>query len=381
MKIYVSCIVLCLNFLVLNGQNLTSNSTGSFTFSPEAPINRPDIEVYYHIPQGDIKTMPILFSFHGGSRDGANHRNYWIDMANANGFMVIAPEFSSQKYPGLGDNYIMSNIFDDGDNPSEATFNDKNEWTFSTIDPLFEYIKQDVSGSQETYKAWGHSAGAQFLHRFVMYLPNSKLDTAVCSNAGWYTVPENTVNFPYGTLNGQLPDEDLTTAFSKQLIVHLGLNDTDPNNSGLRHNTVVDAQQGLNRLVRGQYFFTTSQTTAQIMNVSFNWEKKEIANIGHDGQKMANDAVKYLFDDALTSDTIHQNIFISTYPNPTKNSFTFDNSKIKASTVDIYSVTGKKVQTVHFKTFKTNQEVSISWLSKGIYLLKVNQTTVKIIKS
>ncbi len=90
----------------------------------------------------------------------------------------------------------MSNIFDDGDNPTPETFNDPDEWTCSVLDPLFDYIVADISGTQQKYNAWGHSAGAQFLHRLFMYLPNSKIDVAVCSNAGWYTVTENTVSYP-----------------------------------------------------------------------------------------------------------------------------------------------------------------------------------------
>ena len=191
------------------GLVVNENTTGSFDFSLESVLNLAPIKVFYHIPTGDLKKMPILMVFHGAGRNARAQRNYWIELANANGFMVIAPEFSDANYPDLGDDYLMANIFDDGDNPSATSFNSSDEWTFSSLDPLFEAIKTAVSGSQEKYSAWGHSAGAQFLHRFVTYLPNSKLDVAVCSNAGWYTVPEGAVSFPYGILNGQLPNEDL----------------------------------------------------------------------------------------------------------------------------------------------------------------------------
>tara|TARA_R110002126_G_scaffold129572_3_gene272483 strand:+ start:14804 stop:16543 length:1740 start_codon:yes stop_codon:yes gene_type:complete len=362
---------------------LTANTTGSFNFTPESPLNRLPIKVYYHIPNGDIKTMPILMSFHGSGRDGANHRDFWIAMANANGFMVIAPEYSTSNYPGLGDNYLMSNIFDDGDNPTTATFNDKNEWTFSTLDPLFEYVKEAISGTQENYSAWGHSGGAQFLHRFVTYLPNSKLATAVCSNAGWYTVPENTVDFPYGILNGQLPNEDLTTAFSKKLIVHLGQNDTNTN-AGLRRNTIVDDQQGINRLVRGRYYFNTSKDTAEDMDVSFNWQKHEVIGVGHDPQLMANDALQYLLSSLLSDNYFNFTKKLSLFPNPVKNLLTFDNSKIKATNVEIYSINGKLLITNKFSDFSSRQKIDVSKFAHGIYFLKINKdkfsVTKKIIK-
>ena len=42
-------------------QNLNSNSTGSFTYTPSGPLSDQPVEVYYHIPSGDITTMPIVF--------------------------------------------------------------------------------------------------------------------------------------------------------------------------------------------------------------------------------------------------------------------------------------------------------------------------------
>lgn len=294
-----------------SSQNLTSNSTGSFIFNPESPIDRPSVEVFYHIPSGDLSSMPILFSFHGAGRNGNDYRDFWIEMANQNGFMVFAPEFSSSNYPGLGDNYLMGNIFDDGDNPEESEYNLPEEWTFSVIEPLFNYIKTDISGTQQTYDGWGHSGGAQFLHRFTMFVPQSSLGTAVCSNAGWYTVPENEIHYPYGnslpfgsdnnifdflqsTSNGL--NVNIEQFFSKKLIVHLGTNDTDPNSSGLRHNDVVDNQQGLNRYVRGNYFFNTGQAYAQDLNTPFNWEQHDVLGANHQGQVMANDALQFFLN-------------------------------------------------------------------------------------
>jgi hypothetical protein len=350
---------------------LSPNTTGSFIFDPQALLNRQPVEIFYHIPDGDIATMPILMSLHGADRNGDTHRDFWIDMANEHGFMVMAPEFSTANYPGLGDNYIMSNIFDDGDNPSSATFNNQNEWTCFVLDPLFEYVKTVISGTQQKYSAWGHSAGAQFLHRLFMYLPNSKLDIAVCSNAGWYTVPENTVSYPYGILNGQLPTSDLTAAFSKKLIVHLGKNDTnsDPN-SGIRRNDVVDAQQGVHRFERGQYFFNTSQATAQNMAATFNWEKQEVAGVGHQPQLMANDALQYFLPNFLSIDKVQNKPVIKIYPNPTNvGQVTIDSTENGNITIQVYDVLGKQVK----KETLTSKVFSVLDLTPGLYIMQITQ--------
>ncbi|MFY9241471.1 MAG: T9SS type A sorting domain-containing protein [Polaribacter sp.] len=366
-------------FLPLIGQNLTPNTTGSFTYVPSGALSSKSIKVFYHIPNGDVKTMPILMSFHGVERNADDYRDYWISMANANKFMVFAPEFSDAQF-STGDAYNLANIFDDGDNPSAATFNSKDEWTFSVLDPLFTRIKTAVSGTQQKYNAWGHSAGAQFLHRFVMYVPNSNLDIAVCSNAGWYTVPEFSVDFPYGLNKGQLPTNDLKAAFSKKLIVHLGLNDTDPNSAGLRHNTVVDNQQGLNRLVRGRYFFTESQTTSQSLNTAFNWQKDEVSGVAHNAQLMANDALEHVLKSTLSVNEIHLETQLFAYPNPVKNELFFDNSALKLTKVEVFSIQGKLISTHYFHDFMNNQKIDFSKISAGIYFLKGKEFISKIIK-
>lgn len=358
--------------LISFGQNLSSNSTGSFTYIPQSPLNNKSIEVFYHITAGDVTKMPILFSFHGVNRNADDYRDYWISMANNNQFMVFAPKFSDDDFP-TGDQYNLANIFDDGDNPSSATFNQKAAWTFSTIDPIFETIKTAVSGTQEKYNAWGHSAGAQFLQRFVLYLPDSKLDVAICSNAGWYTVPESTVNFPYGIKNGQLPNTDLTKAFSKKLIVHLGQNDTNPN-AGLRRNTIVDEQQGTNRLVRGRYYFNTAQTTALNMGATFNWQKHEVSGVGHDPQLMANDALQYLLSSLLSTNHIDVLDDFKVYPNPTKGKLYFKTDKIIPE-VKLYSLAGRLL-----KSTRLQQEINLEGLPSGIYFLDVNNRKIKIVK-
>lgn len=148
----ITICVLVFNYAFGIAQILSPNTTGWFTYVPAAPLNTKPVEVFYHIPNGNMTTMPILMSFHGADRNGSDYRNYWIAMADANGFMVFAPQFSDTNYP-TADNYQSGSIFVDGDNPSVATYNPVDKWTFSIIDPLFEYIKAAVSGTQQGYNA------------------------------------------------------------------------------------------------------------------------------------------------------------------------------------------------------------------------------------
>ena len=261
--------------------------------------------------------------------------------------------------------------------------NPTNEWTFSIIDSLFEAIKGKVSGTQQTYDAWGHSGGAQFIHRFRMFMPDSKLNLAICSNAGWYTVPDILLNFPYGIKKSPLSNSSLTIPFSKKLIVHLGLNDTDENSAGLRHNTTVDTQQGLYRLVRGRYFFTKSQTIAQTVNFPFNWQKYEVAGVGHDAQLMANDALKYLIESYLSlnegfEEQCGTHFSAQAYPNPSNTDFTLKVSNTNFC-FKVYDLQGKLME--QHQMIPTQSTTIGANYPAGIYPIMVTQDKqIKVLK-
>ncbi|NBC59016.1 MAG: T9SS type A sorting domain-containing protein [Bacteroidetes bacterium] len=236
-------------------QNLSANSTGSIVFSPSDPLSNQPIEVFYHIPDGDISSMPIVFSFHGANRDANNYRDDWINMAKANNFMVFAPEFTSQNYPGLGDNYLMGNIFDDGDNP---------------------------------------------------------------------------------------------------------------NSIGLKHSAVVDNQQDLQRMERGQYFLNTSQIDDQNQSVTFNWENYEFLNISHDALLMANDTLPYVMMTTLSSNAFRSKKSLNIYPNPLSNAILFKNLPQDISTINIYDIAEKLVALG--LSVGVSEGLDISSLRNGMYI-------------
>lgn len=199
-----------------------------------------------------------------------------------------------------------------------------------------------------------------------MFLPDSKLNIAICSNAGWYTVPEYSINFPYGLNLSELPNEDLRSAFSRRVIVHLGQNDTNPNSPGLRHNEVVDNQQGLHRFERGLYFFNTSSSKAQSFATAFNWEKKEVPNVGHNAQQMANDALPYILENSLSIPKI-QLESIQIYPNPVSERLFIKDLEHQISRVDLYNFQGQLV----YSTTAYDKGIKISRFTKGIYFLRI----------
>jgi predicted esterase len=270
------------------------NGTGSINFTEFAPLADKPIALFYHIPKNATKETQIVFVFHGNGRNAKDYRDATIEKANEFNFIVIVPEFSNANFPG-GDVYNLGNVFLDGDNPSDATLLPEENWTFSAIEPIFDFIKEKTENTATSYKMIGHSAGGQFAHRFVFFKPNARYSEVVASASGWYTVPDNLVTFPYGFKKSPLEDVDLTTIFSKNIYIQVGELDNSPSAGGLRRNQFADAQ-GDNRYDRAYYFYNTSKNLASKNNLTFNWNIQTNTGLNHDFRPAIEKAVDLLFN-------------------------------------------------------------------------------------
>lgn len=273
------------------GQQL-GPGTGYIVFNSYSPFASKPIRVYYHIPNGNIGTMPVLMAIPGEERDGRAYVSDWITASDQYKFMVFGPELPDSLFPG-GNNLNEANMFTDGDNPTRTTLNPDSIWTFSLFDPLFLSIKQRTGTNAANYMVYAHSAGAQLVERFLLYKPNSLMQFGICANAGWYNMPNNRQNFPYGTKLTPITHPVLLDAFAKKMLFMFGKNDTGQTSFNLRHNPVVDVQ-GLNRLTRGRYFISKSRDSATLYNTPFNWNSTEVPSVGHDHTLMARAAVPYV---------------------------------------------------------------------------------------
>lgn len=267
--------------------------TGSFTYTGYNPLKDKPIDVYFHIPNNVNDSTPILMVFHGSGRDAEYSRDVLISKSDKYNFIIVAPEFSDQYFPG-GDMYNLGNIFEDGDHPSAGTLNNEDNWTFSVIDPLFDYMKLHTGNINSGYDVFGHSAGAQFAHRLLIFKPHAAINRMVAASAGWYTMPDDNVSFPYGLEKSPAENTNLAYLFASHLTVMVGEADTDPNSSALRHNSHADAQ-GINRLQRAQYFYNNSAQIAAEKGLPFIWKYKSLPHVDHDFEATATSAADLLY--------------------------------------------------------------------------------------
>lgn len=255
------------------------DGTGAFLFDVNQSNLSTSINVFYHIPDADVTNMPVLFVFHGAGRNASEIRNAWISESNTKEFIVIAPEFTEQSFPG-GNGYILGNVYIDGNNPSPQMLNPEADWTFSIIEPLFDKVKALSGNTSAQYEVYGFSAGAQFAHRLMMFKPNARFHKVVSSAAGWYTIPNSSASFPYGIANSPLENLSLSSLFSKPLSIQIGTLDNNPNAPSLRRNPEVD-QQGDNRYDRAYFMYNTSKNLAESLDLDFNWDIVETPNNSH----------------------------------------------------------------------------------------------------
>ena len=246
------------------------------------------INVLVYQPIKFEKTSPIQFVMHGMSRNAAQTRENWIALAERAQVLVVAPEFDEKQFKRTND-YSLGGVRD-----GRLTVN-----SLLAIELLFDAIKKNTGSDRASYRIFGHSAGAQFVHRLLLLVPENRAEWAIASNAGRYTWPEwragkGALPLPNGLLNVEGAESKLKMALGKNLIVMLGEADNDPNHGQLTHGKEVD-QQGLERLSRGRNFFEAGQTAAAEMKLTTKWMLKTVPNVGHDSAGMAQAAIALMY--------------------------------------------------------------------------------------
>ncbi len=249
----------------------------------------PDIPVWAYVPADtDVSTAPILVIMHGMKRAPARYLREWQPLAQQNGIVVIAPEFSSEDFPKSA-GYNLGNVF-----RSEAIdLQDESLWSFSVIEPLFEQVVGSLDSTQSEYTLFGHSAGSQFVHRFLYYKPEARVKRYIAANAGWYTLPDLDVPYPYGLDGAAVSEEAVVAALAKDVVVLLGDQDNDPEHDSLRR-TPEAMRQGEHRFARGLHFHETGERQSQRFNVRSGWQVVVVEGVAHSNAGMAAGAIPYI---------------------------------------------------------------------------------------
>jgi poly(3-hydroxybutyrate) depolymerase len=258
-----------------------------FVFVDEQGNADKPIRVWVYRPQRFSAESPIVFVMHGTLRNGETYREPWVALAEGPGALVVVPEFGLEHYREPR-TYQFGNMRTKSGEPIEES-----KWTFAAVEHLFDHVKTLTGSQSERYFLFGHSAGAQFVHRMVLF-QGGRIALAVTANAGSYTLPDFEERFPYGLKDSGMSESRLQAALAVPMLVLLGENDTDTNDKYLPKNKEAMAQ-GPMRLARGHHFYRTAEIAAERMGMPLVWTKMIVPGVGHDNLRMAPAAARAMF--------------------------------------------------------------------------------------
>lgn len=252
---------------------------------PEAAGATPEPQrVFFHRPAQWRPEGRVVMVMHGVDRDADRYRDEWAPLAEAHGFLLLCPEFSRTKFPktawyNLGGMQVTS---------------DPLRWAFSVPDRVFADARARFGGKADRFSLYGHSAGSQFVHRFLLLAPSPKVDQAIAANAGWYTLPVFDQSFPFGLRNTSVNEAQVEAFLRRPLVLQLGESDTNPEHRTLERSAEAD-RQGIHRYARGLNFLAVGKREAERRGIELAWRLVTVPGVGHSNRRMATSAAQVLF--------------------------------------------------------------------------------------
>jgi len=290
--------------------------TGSGNFMIEGGSGHEEktISVFYHKPASFSAQSPILLVIPGSGRDGNEYRDAWIGHSETYSVLILSLKYPEKNYDfgmyhmgGLMQELELEGNVTYSDNSNEVFLDENNftykvngnkkQWIFNDFDRLFEWVVEATGSAQRTYDMFGHSAGGQILHRFVLLHPESKADRILASNSGFYTMPDINKKLPFGLKNTPVNRQDLKNSFRQLLVLLIGEEDDEKETGGILLRSPSADSQGMHRLERGRHFYEQAKKKARAMEAEFRWKMEIVQGVGHDFEKMSDAAARFLYGD------------------------------------------------------------------------------------
>jgi pimeloyl-ACP methyl ester carboxylesterase len=198
--------------------------------------SRPLLGYHLYLPENQAETGRVLVSVHGVSRNAAEHIALFRELSDAYGVMLVVPEFEAavyRDYQRLGRKGI-------GPRADLALIRVLNEVGWHT------------GADTGKIDLFGFSGGAQFVHRFA-YLHSQRVRRIGLGAAGWYTMPDPSLSYPYGAADAKGLDAgrlNVVAMARVPTLVMVGDLDNREDDEELNRTRVVRRTQGRHRVER-----------------------------------------------------------------------------------------------------------------------------------
>jgi pimeloyl-ACP methyl ester carboxylesterase len=241
------------------------------------------IDLHAYKPPG-YAGGPILLVLHGLGRNAAGYRDYAIPLADAQGWLVVAPLFDRERFPTW--RYQTGGLVRNQVAEGEFRVEPEMQWMGRSFLAIIDAVRAAENRPELGYSLIGHSAGGQALSRFAAFTPHAARHIIIANPSTWLW-PSNEARFPYGFggLPGTLANEaTLRRYLAQPVTVFLGTADVRrDNNLNLREEA---ERQGTNRLERGRNTFEAARQVARQRGWPFHWQLVEVPDVGHSARHM-----------------------------------------------------------------------------------------------
>lgn len=229
------------------------------------------VEHFLHVPRGFRAGGPILVAVHGITRNAVEITRRFVPFADKYGCAVVSPHFSKIEFGdyqrlGLGKKGLGSR-FPRADH---------------ALDELLSDLADRITVDARKIYMFGYSGGAQFVHRYAMAYPGKVAGIAAAA-AGWYTLPDPTVDYPMGIkLQANCTDVhiNLLDLLGVPALVLVGENDTE-RDRGLRTSARLDRRQGVHRVERGRRWIRLMTAAARNYGLHTPFDFQLMPRAGH----------------------------------------------------------------------------------------------------
>lgn len=222
---------------------------------------------------------PVVIALHGTLRNADGMVRNWQPWADLLGLHVIVPEFDERYFPG--ESYSMGG----------STMGTPGERAIDAVPLIFDQARDRLGFSAVQFGLFGHSAGAQLAHRYLMFAEPESVRAAVVAGAGWYTMPDDETRWPYGLSGTGVELADLDPCWSTKVLLLVG--DQDVDRRFLRWSEGARAE-GDTRIERGKAYFEQARRVAHRRGIALDWRFELVPGSGHDSARAIDRAASFL---------------------------------------------------------------------------------------
>ncbi len=229
------------------------------------------------LPTRSSRQARLAVVLHGVRRNAREYLETWREWSQRTHRPVLAPHFDERNWPGA-QAYNLGNVLTD-----DGTVKPRRMWAFTALGHLIVETQSRAGLTDATWDLFGHSAGAQLAHRFALLQADPTLSRVAVAGAGWFTVPDPGIDWPYGTRHPALGVDQaaLTRWLRRPLVLLRGEHDRH-RDEHLRVGPAADAQ-GRTRWDRAAHMLAVGLA----QDPDCRWELVEVAGAGHNEQEIA----------------------------------------------------------------------------------------------